>query len=110
MKSLNIVIYFLKQTCRYCLFYLQADIYFGKNLASIPKHSFVLFPFYSSLLSCGLTGIVAYKRENKKIDRLDLSLFEDKVRQIKENPYLSHVENKSFLHGRLPPPSIQKAH
>tara|TARA_B100002003_G_scaffold66316_1_gene61623 strand:- start:18 stop:3782 length:3765 start_codon:yes stop_codon:yes gene_type:complete len=97
MKSLNIMICFLKQTYRRCLFYLQADIYFGKNLAGIPKHSFVLFPFHSSLLSCGLTGIVAYKRGQEKMDRLDLSLFEDTVRQIKENPYPSHVENESFL-------------
>jgi len=97
MKSLNIMICFLKQTYLRCLFYLQADIYFGKNLAGIPKHSFVLFPFHSSLLSCGLTGIVAYKRGQEKMDRLDLSLFEDTVRQIKENPYPSHVENESFL-------------
>ena len=97
MKSLNIMICFLKQTYRRCLFYLQADIYFGKNLAGIPKHSFVLFPFHSSLLSCGLTGIVAYKRGQEKMDRLDLSLFEDTVRQIKENPYPSYVENESFL-------------
>jgi len=97
MKSLNIMICFLKQTYQRCLFYLQADIYFGKNLSSIPKHSFVLFPFHSSLLSCGLTGIVAFKRRKEKIDRLDLSLFKDKVRQIKENPYSSRVENESFL-------------
>ncbi|MDP6396002.1 MAG: SIS domain-containing protein [Desulfobacterales bacterium] len=97
MKSLNITICFLKQTYRRCLFYLQADIYFGKNLAGIPKHSFVLFPFHSSLLSCGLMGIVAYKRGKEKMDRLDLSLFEDTVRRIKENPYPSHVENESFL-------------
>jgi hypothetical protein len=97
MKSLNIMICFLKQTYLRCLFYLQADIYFGKNLAGIPKLSFVLFPFHSSLLSCGLTGIVAYKRGQEKMDRLDVSLFEDTVRQIKENPYPSYVENESFL-------------
>lgn len=97
MKSLNIMICFLKQTYRRCLFYLQADIYFGKNLSSIPKHSFVLFPFHSSLLSCGIAGIVAFKRGKEKIDRLDLSLFEDRVRQIKENPYPSRVENDSLL-------------
>ena len=31
------------------------------------------------------------------MDRLDLSLLEDRVRQIKENPFLSHAENESFL-------------
>ncbi|MFQ5483806.1 MAG: SIS domain-containing protein [Desulfobacterales bacterium] len=96
MKPLNIMICFLTQTCRRCLFYLRANVYFGKNITGIPENSFVLFPFHLSLLSCGLTGILAYKRGKEKMDRIDLSLFENRVRQIKENPYPSRIGNESF--------------
>jgi len=41
---------------------LKNRFYWGKSLTSVPEGAVILFPYNDSLLSCGLTGLLAYKK------------------------------------------------
>ncbi|HUV50959.1 MAG TPA: hypothetical protein VMW78_08075 [Anaerolineae bacterium] len=49
------------------LYFLLAEVYFGKNPASVPGNSLVFFPCSENILFCGLAGIVSINRENVSI-------------------------------------------
>jgi glucosamine--fructose-6-phosphate aminotransferase (isomerizing) len=36
--------------------------YFGRNLETVPEGSVILFPYDPAVVSCGITGILAFKR------------------------------------------------
>ena len=62
------------------LYLLLAEVYFGKNPASVPDNSIVFFPCSANILFCGFAGIVACKNsvawDDKYIEFLDMrSLF-----------------------------------
>ncbi len=48
-------------------------IYFGRSLAGVPAGAIVFFPYRPSLLACGLTGIVTFKRKTKQSPPVDLA-------------------------------------
>lgn len=41
-------------------------LYFGRYLATVPEGSLILFPHNPLVLSCGITGIIAFKRPSAK--------------------------------------------
>lgn len=42
--------------------FLKKRIFFGKSLSSVPENSYIIFPYQSNILSCGITGLLAYKK------------------------------------------------
>ncbi|MBF0453011.1 MAG: SIS domain-containing protein [Candidatus Magnetomorum sp.] len=42
--------------------FLKNRVFLGKSLKSVPEGSLVIFPYESNRLSCGLTGLLAYKK------------------------------------------------
>ena len=70
--------------------FIKSNIYFARSLHNLPCDSIVFFPVTTTCFSCGLTGIVAFKKAKKtqvndcsqKIDKL-----ESTIEKIEENSY-----------------------
>jgi glucosamine--fructose-6-phosphate aminotransferase (isomerizing) len=72
---------FLKKTLR-C-----PEIYCGMSLKSVPPGAVVLFPVQDSQLNCGLTGIVAFKREEATTSRVPTHKLESMISRLKGYTY-----------------------
>ncbi|HSO60751.1 MAG TPA: SIS domain-containing protein [Desulfobacterales bacterium] len=62
---------------------LHAAVYFGRSLANVPAGSLVVFPLRATLLGCGISGIVAFKRQAPALQTLPvapLSALAERVR------------------------------
>ncbi|MBW2091206.1 MAG: SIS domain-containing protein [Deltaproteobacteria bacterium] len=60
-------------------------IYFGRNLATVPDGSLVLFPYEPNVLNCGITGVLAFKKRSAGKDRSLIQEIEFKLREVFEN-------------------------
>ena len=60
--------------------FLGRQVYFGRNLSSVPRGSLVFFPYLPNRLSCGLTGIVSVTSKQKSGIRIDIAGLKDQVR------------------------------
>jgi len=61
---------------------LRSKIYVGRSLAHVPQGSFVLFPYQGTVLSCGLSGIVAYKSKIEDEADIDLAFLSEQVEHL----------------------------
>ncbi|MEJ2656472.1 MAG: SIS domain-containing protein [Desulfobacterales bacterium] len=79
----------VKTLAKRVLYYLLADVYFGKHMDTVPNRSIVFFPYRQNILCCGITGIVSFKHKkpaddhagfavlSEMIDKLECRLFEN---------------------------------
>ena len=74
-------------------------IYFGKSLKNVPPGSFILFPAQGCQLNCGLTGIVAFKKEEFAIPKIPLGEIESIILQLKGHTYKKLQKDKRDLIG-----------
>ncbi|MFZ7128718.1 MAG: SIS domain-containing protein [Desulfobacterales bacterium] len=58
---------------------LKTPVYFGRCLDNMPDGVFVFFPVRSTMISCGLTGIVAYKQRRIDPQPVDIEGLEQAV-------------------------------
>jgi glucosamine--fructose-6-phosphate aminotransferase (isomerizing) len=76
---------------------LSPRIYFGKNIKSIPAGAFVFFPFQDGQLNCGLTGIVAFKKEEIDTPKIPLKEIESMILHLKGHTYKKIRKEKADL-------------
>ena len=62
-------------------------IYFGRNLKTVPEGSVVLFPYEPGVLSCGITGILAFKRAPAQRGDFPLHALERKVEDLSKHTW-----------------------
>ena len=62
-------------------------IYFGKSIKSISAGAFVFFPVQDSQCNCGLTGIVAFKKEEIATPKIPLKEIESMILHLKGHTY-----------------------
>ncbi|HDH87398.1 MAG TPA: SIS domain-containing protein, partial [Desulfobacteraceae bacterium] len=74
-------------------------IYFGKSLKNVPPGSFIFFPAQGCQLNCGLTGIVAFKKEEFAIPKIPLGEIESIILQLKGHTYKKLKKDKRDLIG-----------
>ena len=72
---------------------IKKRIYLGKSLKSVPGGSFVLFPL-NFRLSCGLTGILAYKKKQPRAFAVEALIQE--METICEHIMQHTISNESF--------------
>ncbi|MBW2003712.1 MAG: SIS domain-containing protein [Deltaproteobacteria bacterium] len=72
-------------------------IYFGKNIKSIPAGAFVFFPIQDSHLNCGLTGIVAFKKEEIATPKTPSQEIESMILHLKGHTYKKIQKEKTGL-------------
>jgi len=76
---------------------LSHKIYFGKSLKSVPPGSFILFPAQGCQLNCGLTGIVAFKKEEIATPKIPLKEIESMILNLKRHTYKKIHREKADL-------------
>jgi glucosamine--fructose-6-phosphate aminotransferase (isomerizing) len=59
-------------------------LYFGRSLETVPEGSVILLPYDPAVVSCGITGIVAFKRRSAKAVDLPLGELELRVENLFE--------------------------
>jgi len=79
---------------------LSLRIYFGKSIKSIPAGAFILFPIRDSQCNCGLTGIVAFKKEEIATPKIPLKEIESMILHLKEHTYKKIHREKTDLIDR----------
>ncbi|MGD2187280.1 MAG: SIS domain-containing protein [Desulfobacterales bacterium] len=75
---------------------LQANVYFGKHLHCVPNGSIVFFPCRSTILYCGIAGVVAFKNKPAPHHHLDLKSMKNMARQIEAGGYRSCLETDAW--------------
>ena len=70
-------------------FFLTLPVYFGKHPSRVPGHSILFFPCRSTLLCCGLAGIVTIKYKEKQQSFVNISSLVDHIMTIESH---GHVE------------------
>jgi len=91
MSFLKKIEIFFKDNLSYPRFYL------GKSLKSVPPGSFILFPAQGCQLNCGLTGIVAFKKEEIATPKIPLKEIESMILHLKGNTYKKIRKEKADL-------------
>jgi len=76
---------------------LSHKIYFGKSIKSIPAGAFVFFPVQDSQLNCGLTGLVAFKKEEIATPKIPLKKIESMILRLKGHAYKKIHKEKADL-------------
>ena len=76
---------------------LSHRIYFGKSIKSVPAGAFVFFPVQDNLLNCGLTGIVAFKKEEIAKPKTPLKEIESMILHLKGHTYKKIHREKANL-------------
>jgi len=84
---------FLKYIAQRAADFLHMEIYLGKRMAGVPEKSIVLFPCHAALFSCGLAGIIAFKKGKNGLDPAHLSAITGMIQKIKDNT-LERFEDK----------------
>ncbi len=57
---------------------------FGRSLGTVPEGSVVLFPYDPAVISCGITGILAFKKRSAQTVDLPVQEIERKVESLSE--------------------------
>jgi len=65
----------------------MTGIYFGRSLKTVPEGSVVLFPYEPSVLGCGITGILAFKRAPAQTGDLPVQALERKVEDLSKHTW-----------------------
>ncbi|MBU4345115.1 MAG: SIS domain-containing protein [Proteobacteria bacterium] len=88
---------FLRQLYSRALYFLLAEVYFGKNPAGVPDNSIVFFPCSENILFCGFAGIVSFKNSKQTGGFVDIALLEDMVKRVESCGYNNYIKNKQVL-------------
>ena len=62
-------------------------LYFGRCLKTVPDGSVVLFPYEPGVLSCGITGVLAFKRAPAQTRDFPVHALELKVEDLSEHTW-----------------------
>ena len=76
---------------------LSLRIYFGKSIGSISPGAIIFFPIQDSQCNCGLTGIVAFKKEEIAAPIIPLRKIESIILHLKEHAYNKIQREKTEL-------------
>ena len=85
MNSLDKIYIIVKRLCNIILKGLSCNVYFGKPLAGIQDRAVVFFPYHGNRLSCGLTGIVAFKHKKTTDDRMDVAVLNPMLKKLEDH-------------------------
>ncbi|OEU84369.1 MAG: glutamine--fructose-6-phosphate aminotransferase [Desulfobacterales bacterium S5133MH4] len=61
-----------------------SGLYFGRCLRTVPEGSVVLFPYDPAVLSCGITGILAFKRRSGQTEDVPVQEIDRNVQELCE--------------------------
>ena len=75
----------VKRLCNIILKGIGCKVYFGKRLAGVRERAIVFFPYRENRLSCGLTGIVAFKQKKTSDDRVDVAVLNQMLQKIEDH-------------------------
>jgi len=89
--------YFLEKITTFIKKNLSHKIYFGKSIKSIPAGAFVFFPIQDSQCNCGLTGIVAFKKEEIATPKIPLKEIESMILHLKGHTYKKIHKEKADI-------------
>ncbi len=79
---------------RYLSIFLSTNIYVGRSLNHVPDSSVVIFPCRPSLLCCGLSGIVSFKRSGKTSAAHQLELLTEMAASVMSSGYATCRRNQ----------------
>ncbi|MBW1747011.1 MAG: hypothetical protein JRJ34_00880, partial [Deltaproteobacteria bacterium] len=85
MNSLDKIYIIVKRLCNIILKGLSCNVYFGKPLAGVRDRAIVFFPYHGNRLSCGLTGIVAFKHKKTTDDRMDVAVLNPMLKKLEDH-------------------------
>ena len=88
-------------------------LYFGRSLKTVPQGSVILFPYEPGVLSCGITGVLAFKRGSAQTDVVPVEELEQKVEKLSEYTWEMLEKKKlgqkeQYLGGRELLPEIKQ--
>ena len=66
---------------------LTTDVYFGRNIAQVPRGTIVFFPYRDNTFCCGIAAIVSYKLKKSTPPRSDTAALERMFTQIAQSGY-----------------------
>ncbi len=87
MKKTKLMSFFGKIRLIYKEYLCFPEIFVGKSPKSVPTGSLILFPLQVNQLNCGLTGIVAFKREESIAPEVPTHRIESVIRHLKGHTY-----------------------
>ncbi len=67
--------------------FFSVDVYFGRNISSVPGSSIVFFPCPQNLLCCGLAGIVSCKIKKAIDNQIDMASLDALVDRIEASSF-----------------------
>jgi glucosamine--fructose-6-phosphate aminotransferase (isomerizing) len=70
-------------------------VYFGRCLRTVPDGSVVLFPYRSAVLNCGITGVLAFKRQSEKEADPPIPRLKEKIQELSEYTW-GTIQNKGL--------------
>lgn len=66
---------------------MHAEIFIGRSPENTPQNALIFFPYHAERLSCGLTGLVAFHREEQNDPPGDIPGIREKLDPITENGF-----------------------
>ncbi len=81
---------------------LYAPVYFGRSLANVPAGSLVVFPLRATLLGCGISGIVAFKRQAPALQTLPVAPLSALAERVRSPPFRRLPKKRVFPGRHLP--------
>ncbi|MDI6687296.1 MAG: SIS domain-containing protein [Desulfobacterales bacterium] len=79
------------------LYFLLAEVHFGKNPAGVPDNSIVFFPCSENILFCGLAGIVSFKNSKQASGCVDTAMLEEMVKRVESCGYNNCIKDKQVF-------------
>ena len=76
---------------------LTLPVYFGKHLSRMPDRSIVFFPCRTTVLCCGLAGIVTIKNKGKQQPIVNISALVDHILTIESHGHVECLINSLSL-------------
>ncbi len=67
-------------------------LYVGKSPRTVPEGSLVVFPYDASVLNCGITGILAFKRRSREVIEFPFPELESKIGGLVERNWHAVTE------------------
>ena len=88
---------FLEKISTFLIKILSLKIYFGKSIKNISPYAIVFFPIQDNQCNCGLTGIVAFKKEKVATPKISLGQIESMILSLKGHTYKKIHREKADL-------------
>ena len=97
---IKIVFSRLQSACLAIISILGTKVYFGRFVSQVPKGALVLFPCRTTILNCGLAGIVALNKSKQAPDSHDLREMSRTVDTIEKNRYRHCINQNAEVAGK----------